>query len=66
MYFLGKHAEVFYILVSIKIRLGNDMDSGHYVFYVLNYNTGTWCNCDDDTITKCLGYPENIYDNLSK
>ena len=33
--FQDKHSEVFYILVSINIYIGNDMDSGHYVCDVL-------------------------------
>ena len=35
MSFQGKHAEVIYILVSIKLHIGNDMDEGHYVCDVL-------------------------------
>ena len=66
MYFPDKHAEVIYILFYIKIHIGNDVDSVHYFCDVLYYNTVTWCNFDDYTITKYLGYPENVYDNLSK
>ena len=40
--------EVLYILVSIKLHIGNDMDKGRYVCDVLDYNTGTWWNCDDE------------------
>ena len=29
MSFPGKHAEVVYILVSIKLHIGKDIDSGH-------------------------------------
>ena len=39
--------KVIYILVSIKLYIGNDMDQGHYVCDVLDYNTGTWWNFDD-------------------
>ena len=66
MSFPGKHTEVLYILVSIKHYISNDMDSGHYICDVVDYNTGTWCNCDDDTITKYSRYLNNLYDNLSK
>ena len=65
MYFSGINAEVLYILVSIKIHIGNDMDKGHYVCDVLDYNTGSWWNFYDVTITKYLGYPNSICDNLS-
>ena len=41
------------------------MDSGHHICDVLYYNTGTWWNCDDDTITDYSGYLENFYDNWS-
>ena len=41
------------------------MDKGHYFCDVLDYNTGTWCNFDDVTITKYSGYPKSVYDNLS-
>ena len=57
--------EVLYILVSVKLNIGNDMDKGHYVFDVLDYNTGTWWNCDDETITQYPGYPMNVYNDLS-
>ena len=57
--------EVFYIIVSIKLYIGDDMDKGHYVCYVLDYNTGTWWNCDDVTITQYPGYPMNVYNDLS-
>ena len=42
MYFSDKHPEVLYILVFIQIHIGNDMDKGHYVYDVLDYNTGAW------------------------
>ena len=35
MLFPGKHVQVLYILVSIKIHIDNDMDSGHYMCGVL-------------------------------
>ena len=53
------------MLVSIKLHISNDMDKGHYVCYVLDCNTGTWWNCDNDTITQYLGYPMNVYNDLS-
>ena len=57
MSFLDKHAEVVYILVFIKPDIGNYMDIGRYVCGVLDYNIGTWWNCDDDTITNHSSYP---------
>ena len=65
MSFPDKHPEVLYIIVSIKLHISNDMDKGHYVCDVLYYNTGTWWNCDDETITQYPGYPMNVYDDLS-
>ena len=65
MSFLDKHPEVLYIIVSIKLHIVNDMYKGHHVCDVLDYNTWTWCNCDDETITKYPGYPSNVYDDLS-
>ena len=53
-----------YIIVYINLRIGIDKYKGHYVFDVLDYNTGAWWNCDDDTITQYPGYPMNIYDEL--
>ena len=41
------------------------MDKVHYVCDVLDYNTGTWWNCDDETITQYPGYPINVYNDLS-
>ena len=60
-----KHPEVIYMIVSINLHIGNNMDKGHYVCVVLDYNTGTWWNCDDDTINKYSGYTLNIYNDLS-
>ena len=57
--------EVIYIIVCIKLNIGNDMDKGHYVCDILDYNTGTWWNCDDETINQYPGYPMNIYYDLS-
>ena len=65
MSFLGEDAEVLYIIVSIKLHIGNDMDKDHYICDVLDCNIGTWWNCDDDTITQYPGYSMYVYDNLS-
>ena len=65
MYFPVINAEVFYILVSVKIHIGNGMDKAHCVCDVLDYNTVTCCTCDDATITQYSGYPMNVYNNLS-
>ena len=65
MFFPDKHPKVLYILVSIKLHIVNDIDMGHCVCDVLYYNTGTWWNCDDYTITQYPGYTLNVYDDLS-
>ena len=57
MSFPDRYPEVLYILVSIKIHLGNDMDNGHYVCDVLYSNKVTWWNCDDKIITQYPVYP---------
>ena len=54
-----------YIIVYIKIHIGNDMDKGHSVCDVLDYNTGTWWTFDNVTITKYSGYQKSICDDLS-
>ena len=63
--FPDKHAKVPYIIIYIKLHIGNDMDKGHYVCDVLYYSIWTWRNCDDDTITQYPGYPMNVYNDLS-
>ena len=65
MSFSGKYDELVYILVSVKIHIDKDMDSGPYVCDVLYYNTVTWWGCCYDTITNYSGYPENVCNNLS-
>ena len=65
MFFSGKHYEVVYIIVSIKIHVGKYMDNGNCIFDILDYNKGTWWNCDDDTITNYSGYPDNVYEYSS-
>ena len=57
--------KVIYVLVSIKFHIGNDIDQGHYVCDVLEYNTGTWLNFDDEIVTEYPGYPMNVYNKLS-
>ena len=65
MSFPDKEPKVLYILVSIKLHIVNYMDKGHYVCDVLDYNKGTWWNCDDETIIQYPGYPSNVYEDLS-
>ena len=55
MHFPVTNAEVIYIIVSFKIHVVNYMDKVHYVCDVLDYNTGTWWNCDDDTTSQYSG-----------
>ena len=57
--------KVLYILVYIKLHIGNDMDQRHYLCGLLDYNTGTWWNCDDEKVTQYPGYPMNVYNDLS-
>ena len=64
MYFPGIDAEVLYIIVSVNLHIGNGMDKGHYVCDILDYNTGTWWNCDDAIITQYSIYPMNLSDHL--
>ena len=45
--FFTKKREVLYILVSVKLHIGNNMDQINYACDVLDYNTETWWNCDD-------------------
>ena len=52
VYFTDKHHKELYIIVSIKLHIGNDLDKGHYVCDILDYNTGIWWNYDDETITQ--------------
>ena len=35
----SNNREVLYIIVYIKLHIGNDVDQGHYVFDVIDYNT---------------------------
>ena len=57
--------KVIYILVSIKLHIGNYMDQGHYVCDVLDYRTGIWCNFGDEKVTQYPVYPMNVYNDLS-
>ena len=41
MSFPGIDSVVFYIIFSIKLHIGNDMDKGKYICDVLDYNIGT-------------------------
>ena len=65
MSFSGRHNEVVYILVPIKIHVSKDMGSGHYICDELDYNTGKWWRFDYYTITNYSRYPDNVYDYLS-
>ena len=57
MPFLCIYSEVIYIIISTKLCIGKYIDKVHYVCDVLDYNTVTWWNCEDDTITPYPGYP---------
>ena len=61
-YFLScpNNPKVIYVLVYIKYYIVNDLDQGHYICDVLDYNTGTWWKCDDEIVTKYPGYPMNV------
>ena len=59
------YPDVIFIIVPIKLHIGNDIDKGHYVCDVLDYSTGTWWNCDYETIIQYPVYPSNVYDDLS-
>ena len=64
MFFPGKHAGLLYIIVSIKLHIGNYMYKCHYVCDALDYNTVSRWSFDDDTIAQYLEYPMNVYDDL--
>ena len=66
-YFMScpNNTEVIYVIVSIKYHIINDLDQGHYVCDVLDYNTGTWWKCDDEIVTKYPGYLMNVYNEVS-
>ena len=53
------------LIVCIKLNIGNDMYKVHCVCDLLDYNTGTWWNFDDETITQYPGYLMNVYNDLS-
>ena len=59
------NCEVLYIIVYIKLHIGNDLDQGHYVCDILYFNTGTWWNYDDEKSTQYPVYPMNVYNDLS-
>ena len=59
------YPKVLYILVYIKLHIGNDMEQGHYVCDVLYYNTGAWWYCNDEIVTEYPGYSMNVYNELS-
>ena len=65
MSFTDEHPEVINIIFYIKLNIGNYMDKGQYLCDVFDYNTGTWWNFDDETITQYPGYPMNVCDDLS-
>ena len=65
MSFSGEHDEANYIIVVINIHVVNDIYSGNYVCGVLDYNTGTCWNCDDNTITNYSRNPVYVYGNVS-
>ena len=62
MSFPAIESEVLYIIVSVKLNIGKDVDKGHYLCGVLYHNTGILWSFDDDTISQYPGYPMNLYD----
>ena len=47
MSFSGSVDEVVYIIASIKIDIGQDMDSCQHYYDLLDYNKGSWWVCND-------------------
>ena len=41
------------------------MDQGQYTCDVLDYNTVTRWNCDDEKVTQYPGYPMNVYNDVA-
>ena len=41
------------------------MDQGNYVCDVLDYNTETWWDYDDEKVTQYPGYPMNVCNDVS-
>ena len=59
------HDEAVYIIVSVNLYIGNYISIVHYVYAVLDCNTGTWWNCYDGKINHYSGYTVYVYDNVS-
>ena len=64
VYFSYSDDEGVYIMVSIKIHVGKDMDSVHYYWDALYSNTETCWRCDDAKIMYFRGYSGNVYNEL--
>ena len=47
-------------MVSIVMPYGYSMSSSNYYCDILNFKTGKWLQCDDDTITQLTGLPDNM------
>ena len=53
-YFIKKpsiNENIPYTLVSLIIHDGDSLDSGNFVGYISDANTGIWCHCDDTNVT---------------
>ena len=52
--------KISYTLVSLIMHDGDSLDCAYSVSDFFNTNTGIWCHCDDDDITRISDLPEGV------
>ena len=55
-------SDVSYVLCAVQNHLGTTPHGGHYVAEVMDWTTGVWWECNDESVTRMPDGPSASYD----
>ena len=55
-------SDVSYVLCAVQNHLGTTPHGGHYVAEVMDWTTGVWWECNDESVTRMADGPSASYD----
>ncbi|EJK51774.1 hypothetical protein THAOC_29026, partial [Thalassiosira oceanica] len=55
-------SDVTYVLCAVQNHLGTTPHGGHYVAEVMDWTTGVWWECNDESVTRMPDGPSASYD----
>ena len=58
----SSNSDVSYVLCAVQNHLGTTPHGGHYVAEVMDWTTGVWWECNDESVTRMVDGPSASYD----